>query len=94
VSCSCFQVASQYSGKREGCQSREESTNPDDDDRVLVYNRGLDDFLKTLVAGGGAANWSVLDAAMDFDPGDLVIDENEGDPAEHFYIGNKDAGAT
>ena len=46
------------------------------------------------VVGGGAANWSVLDAAMDFDLGDLVIDENEGDPTEHFYIGNKDAGAT
>jgi hypothetical protein len=60
----------------------------------LVYNRGLDDLLKTLVAGGDAANWSVLDAAMDFDWGDLVIDENEGDPTEHFHIGNKDAGAT
>ena len=60
----------------------------------MVYNRGLDDLLKTLVAGGGAANWSVLDAAMDFDLGDLVIDENEGDPIEHFYIGNKDARAT
>jgi len=93
VSCSRFQVASQYSGKSEGCQSREESINPDDDDRVLVYNRGLDDLLKTLVAGGGAANWSVLDAAMDFDLGDLVMDENEGDPTGHFCIG-KDAGAT
>jgi hypothetical protein len=83
-------ITLQYSGKREGCQSREESINPDDDDRVLVYNRGLDDPLKTLVAGGGAANWSVLDAAMDFDLGDLVMDENEGDPTEHFYTGNKD----
>ena len=84
MSCSRFQVASQYSGKSEGCQSREESINPDDDDRVLVYNRGLDDLLKTPVADGDAANWSVLDAAMDFDPGDLVIDENEGDPTGHF----------